>query len=414
MIGTELGRKSEKALWAVGAAGACLSSIGCFALIALAAKLDSGSKYFLSQMSIWTALGALGLGASFCAIFLGRSHRARRHPGITIVIVSLVVLFLVGWGVNYAVIVNTDAMLVSRAALATANEQTATLRGLIEGVQASETGQRGFLLTHNEAYLAAYEQGIQVVHARLRELTSRFALSNEREILESATGKKLEELGRTVALEKSSRHFEALSIVRTNLGFNLSHKIQHSADTMVGLLDLEVDRSAQANRRSIETVRAAVLCSVLMSLLLIVSAILLVALEVRRWETEQRQLLQNEIAIAAERERAEKANQAKSVFLATMSHEIRTPMNAILGMADLLAETELNEQQTKFVTVFQRASSNLLLIINEILDLSEDRVRSVPFGNGHVQPARSDFAHNRPDQAQGPRTRPCTDRPHCA
>jgi PAS domain S-box-containing protein len=105
-----------------------------------------------------------------------------------------------------------------------------------------------------------------------------------------------------------------------------------------------------------------------------------IARDIRRERSRQDELI-------AARDKADAASQAKSQFLANMSHEIRTPMNAVIGLLQLLAYTELSAQQRDYTDKIGRAARSLLMLLNDILDLSRIEADAITLEQEPFEPA---------------------------
>lgn len=91
---------------------------------------------------------------------------------------------------------------------------------------------------------------------------------------------------------------------------------------------------------------------------------------IRAKEDLKHTLIEKEVALL-EKEKAEESKRLKQQFLANMSHEIRTPMNAIIGTVNLLEKSQLDGKQNKYINIIKTSADNLLVIINDILDISK-------------------------------------------
>ncbi len=99
-------------------------------------------------------------------------------------------------------------------------------------------------------------------------------------------------------------------------------------------------------------------------------------------------LRERERALKKARKQAEAANEAKSAFLANISHEIRTPLNGILGMAQLMAASELSAEQRDQLETILDSGKTLMAILNDVLDLSK-----IEAGKFDISPIDNDLGH---------------------
>ena len=154
----------------------------------------------------------------------------------------------------------------------------------------------------------------------------------------------------------------------------LSKKIYYE-NFFVGVLDITF--SQESLRKDIK------ISLILISLVLVGFLILAYWIWHMMTQISIRERIAKELAIS--KEKAEAANQAKSIFLATMSHELRTPLNAILGFSNILArEQGFSADQKEKLSIISRSGQHLLSMINDVLDISKietgsDDLKELPF-----------------------------------
>jgi signal transduction histidine kinase len=252
-----------------------------------------------------------------------------------------------------------------------------TLDQTASALSDAETGSRGYVITGDARYLTPYQKSRAEVASLIDEL-QRLTADNPRQQhrllrLETLVVRKFGVMEQTVALRESGDHAGAVQLVRSGRGLAAMDSVRqlvHSIDAEeTGLL---AARTA-AERRSLRNATGAIAAGMLLAILVSVAAVVLVQRDVRG-------RVRAAAAVLRAKEAAEDANRAKSDFLARMSHELRTPLNAVIGFANVLLKNrdgQLAAQDVIYLERIRDNGSDLLALINDMLDLSKIEARHV-------------------------------------
>ncbi len=273
------------------------------------------------------------------------------------------------------------------------------MKSLFSDVQDAETGQRRYLLTGDEAYLAPYIAARREIYPRLalvEQLGHEFrGQTRNGDELYQLVGQRLDHLELIIALRRELGLEAALAAVKGGSGKAAMDQLRvvfdaQAKEVVVALAARESAADA-SGQQAVVLLALGTLLSVLMLLTMLLrlrreivlserNAIVLrhvnedMTREIAERERAERKLRDANEELRLATERAEAADRIKSSFLATMSHELRTPLNSIIGFTGIILQGlagPLNAEQQKQLGMVQASARHLLALINDVLDISK-------------------------------------------
>jgi two-component system, sensor histidine kinase and response regulator len=296
-------------------------------------------------------------------------------------LLALVISLIVGFVLyrNAARIISTERWVRHT------DEVIEQLDKLVESLVDLDAGQRGYLLTTNEIFLdrvAAAERGIPAQVEKLEQLTADNPLQQQRiPSLRTALKTRLESVDQVIDLRRSVGVDAALAMLADQLNKGYLDESRNILNRMKAEeRRLHQSRSA-VDRASIRRTARTTGIAFGVQFALLGLLYWLTHLDVLERRRAEAALRKSSADLQVARDAALSAAKLKSQFLANMSHEIRTPMNGVLGMTEILLNTQLAPRQREFAETIQSSANVLLTIINDILDFSKIEAGMLRFEN---------------------------------